>query len=361
MDEYPIHQFSEPVRVVSTTDARAYERYWFTVEDEAGEFFLVTGFGVYPNLDTVDAYVIFIRDGVHTSLRMHRLLGDDRANTRFGPLRAEVIEPFREWKLVLEDNDQDLRFDLRWRDTKRAIFQRFNPFGTSNRNGRLVTAEISGYETFGRVEGTITHQGQRIAVNPAHVRGSRDHHWGIRNGVGGPGHMEPETLRSHFAQFVEFEDWSIWGIRGLYNLGDKRPGFARVVKSDNRLRFDPQTKHLVGGIVTNTFDTGEVKEVHYEQIGSLVAHLRCGMYQGPTGGTPDGDIYHGMYVGDDVVAGRTDDLTDVRVRTELAGFEDHLCTARCDGETTVGILECRNPLLYDMCNEGLPGFSLLDS
>jgi hypothetical protein len=359
-DEYPIHQFPEPLRIVSTTDARAYERYWFTAEDESGEFFLVIGFGVYPNLGTADAYAILVRGQHHTSVRIHRLLGDDRADLQFGPLRAEVVTPFREWRFTLGDNDQDLRFDLRWRDTKRAVFQRVNPYGATNRDGRL-THEITGYESFGRVEGTIEHKGTRINVSRAHVRGSRDHHWGVRNGVGGPGHMEPDHMRSHFAQFVEFGDWSIWGMRCLYNLGDERPGTGRIIKSESKLRFDPETKHLLGGIVTNTFDNGEVKEVHYEQSGLLVAHLRCGMYSGPTKAHPDGDIYHGMYVGDEVVAGRTDDLSDPDVRRELAGFEDHLCIARCGDETTVGILECRDPLLYDMCKENLSGLSLLET
>jgi hypothetical protein len=53
-DEYPIHQFQEPARVVETTDPRALERYWFSAGHPAGEFFLVTGFGIYPNLDTAD-------------------------------------------------------------------------------------------------------------------------------------------------------------------------------------------------------------------------------------------------------------------------------------------------------------------
>lgn len=359
LDEYPIHQFGEPVRVLHTTDARAYERYWFTAEDSEGEFFLITGFGTYPNLDTVDAFVIFVHGGKHTSVRIHRRMGDDRANLQFGPLRAEVVEPFREWRLVLGENDRDLQFDLRWRDTKRAIFQRVNPYPTTSRNGRLVN-ELSGYESFGRIEGTIDFQGKRFDLSPARVRGSRDHHWGIRNGVGGPGHMEAEEVRSHFVQFVEFEDWSIWGHRGLYNIGDDRRGHSRIIATDNKLRFDPETKHLTGAIVTNTFDTGEVKEIHYEQLNSLVAHLRCGSYAGPTSGTPGDNIYQGMYVGDEVVIGRTDDLTDVEVRKELAGFEDHLCVARCGDETTVGILECRNPLMYEMCLQGIPGLSILE-
>lgn len=360
LDEYPIHQFPEPLRVVETTDARAYERYWFTAQDEQGEFFLVTGFGIYPNLDTADAYAIFVHGGAHTSVRIHRVLGDDRADLRFGPLTAEVIEPFREWRLTLGDNDEDFRFDLRWRDSKRAVFQRLiGELMPTSRRGRLVP-ETAGYESFGRIEGTVDYKGRRFELSPAKVRGSRDHHWGTRNGVGGPGHMEAQSRFSHCGQWVEFGDWSVWGWRCLYNLGDERPGVARVTKSDYRMRFDPETKHLRGGVVVNTLDNGEVKEIHYDQIGDQVAYLRCGMYPGPEGGTPGENLYHGMYVGDEVVAGQTYDVTDPKVRVDLAGFDDHLCIARCGDETTVGILECLNPILYEMCRDGWPGFSLLE-
>jgi hypothetical protein len=125
------------------------------------------------------------------------------------------------------------------------------------------------------------------------------------------------------------------------------------------LRFDPDTHHLTGGIVRNTLETGEVKEIHYQQIGSHVAYLRCAGYSGPEGGSPDDGFYHGMYVGEEVVSGRTDDITDPAVRVHLAGFDDHFCVASCDGETTVGVLECMNPVLYEMCRDELPGYSLL--
>jgi hypothetical protein len=363
-DEYPIHQFQEPLRVVETTDARAFERYWFTAADQSGEFFLVTGFGIYPNLDTADAYAVFVHDGKQTTVRMHRLLGDDRADLSYGPLSAEVVEPFREWRLTLADNDQDFTFDLRWRDTKRAVFERMMGGHRGSTNlGRLIPGR-AGYESFGRIEGTVELKGQRFTLDPARVRGSRDHHWGLRNGVGGPGHMEPMPRFSHCGQWVEFGDWSIWGSRCLYNLGDdKNPGAMRVVKAQHRLRFDPDTNHFIGGIITNTLANGEVKEIHYEQIGSQVAYLRTGGYGiVPDQGSPDDRVFHGMHVTDDLlVVGRTDDVTDPKVTMHLAGFDDHLCVARCGDEEVIGIIECMNPVLFEMCRDGIPGYALLEN
>lgn len=361
MDEYPIHQFPEPLRVFSTSDPRAYERYWFSVNDDHGEVFMAMGFGLYPNLGTADAYAIFVHNNQHTTVRSHRLLGDDRTDMTFGPINAEIIEPFREWRLSLGENQQGLRFDLRWRDTKRARFQRFiGRFIPSSHDGRLQP-EWAGYESFGTIEGTVEYQGKKFEIHPLRYRGSRDHHWGTRNGVGGPPHMVGAKRVSHLGQWVEFSDWSIWLHRVLYNIGDdSRPGAGKIEQIDHKLRFDPVTKALTGGIIRNRLSNGEIRDVTYDQIDNMVVYLRCGGYDGPTGGTPEENIYHGMYVGDNVVGGEKYDLSDPKVRAHIMGFEQHLCRATCNGETVIGILECRNPIIYEYCRDGRPGYSFLE-
>lgn len=357
-DEYPIHQTPDPIRVVATTDGRAHDRYWFTAQDLDGDFFLVVGYGVYPNQDTVDGYAILVRDGRHTTVRFHRPLGDDRGEISCGPFSAEPVEPFREWRLTLGENPMELSFDLRWRDTKRAVFGRMlpPPGHPMVRNGRPAPVDV-GYESFGRVSGEVRLGDLTLSLDPERTIGSRDHHWGHVNGVGGPGLMEAESSITHLGQWVEFEGWSIWGPRVLYDIGSEHPGTGHVVNSQHAMWFDEETKHLRGGVIENLLDDGRVKTIRYEPIEDLVAYLRCGMYHGPQGGTPNENLYHGMAVGDDLhVGGETFDLTDPAVRIRIAGFEDHLCRASCDGETTIGVLETKNPLLYEMCEAGLPGF-----
>jgi hypothetical protein len=176
--------------------------------------------------------------------------------------------------------------------------------------------------------------------------------------VGGPAHRVPQERMSHCGQWVEFDNWSIWGWRTLYNLGDPRPGAPAVEPLEHRLDFDPITKHLRGGAIVNRMPDGTTKEVTYEQIGNQTAYLRCGMYAGPElNGTPGTNLFQGSFVGAEVMTGETYDLNDPGVRTSLEGFDDHLCLATCEGETTVGILECVNPVLYEMCRDGAPGFS----
>lgn len=369
LDELPIHQSNEPLRLVASTDPRAFERYWFTAQDDNGEFFLIAGIGTYPNIGTVDAYAIIVADGKQTTVRAHRPMGFDRTNLSAGPLHFEMIEAFRDWHLVLGENEQNFTFDLHWHDTKRAIFRRLGEVKAPGILDFRLLHNWCGYETFGRISGTIHYKGRTVKVNCDTTRGSRDHHWGTRDGVGGfeLSHIKPFTSYkgervgfSHFGQWVEFKDWAIWGDRLLYNLGDEaNPGAETIEPVEQKLRFDPQTRHLIGGIVVNKLPNGELREVHYEAIGHQCAFLRTGGYTGCNGlGTPGGDLHHGAPVGE-LVDGDTFDISAPEVRTMLEGFEDLLVRATCNGETVVGILESRNPALHAMASKGIL-YSVLD-
>ncbi len=348
LDELPVHQWSErDMRFQATTDARAYERYWFTAQDKKGDLFVVTGFGLYPNLSTVEAYSIVNLRGQHTTVRAHRRIKPSRFDMRVGPINFEPVQAFKEWRLTLDENEYGIAYDLRWLETKRAIMQ--------------PTRFLGGYESFGRQEGTVTVKGERFEITTDAYVGSRDHHWGVRDGVGGKGHMiNPEgTSVATGGVWVEFKDWSVWGARVLYNLGDTRPQAGNIVRQERRLTFEPDTHIFTGGIVGVTLQTGETRELHFKRLGQQTAYLRCGMYGGREGGTPNGDIWHGMYVGDNAVSGETYDTTKADVRHLLAGAADHHCEVICDGETTYGMFESHDPLTYEMAKEGRPGYRLL--
>ena len=357
-DEYPIHQIGQPVRVVATTDARAYERYWFTAHDLNGEFFLAMGIGFYPNLGTADCYAVLSEGTTHTHVRAHKTLDEDRSTMEIGPFRFQMVKPFEEWHLTLASNDHGMEVDIRWFDAKRAVF---NSIDRSNISGRLPTY-TAGYETFGEIEGTIRVGDRTLILNRERTRGSRDHHWGIRNGVGGPALSDPVPAHTYVGQWTEFSDFGIWFQRLLLNKGDPRPGAIRIVKQERKLRFDPVTHHLTGGIIYNYLGDGSVKEVHYEQIPNRVVYLRFGMYTGADGrGEPQTGLYHGSYAGEEVlVGGGTHDISDPNVRIEIGGFENHLMRATCDGEETIGVLEVLNPLAWEYCRDGVNGFALAD-
>jgi hypothetical protein len=141
-----------------------------------------------------------------------------------------------------------------------------------------------------------------------------------------------------------------------------RPGAGRIAHQEIRVRFDEDRKTVREVRTSNLLDTGEVKELHWEVLGNQVAALRCGMYGGPDGGTPDENLFHGMYVGDNVVSGDTFDLNDPAVRAGVLGNDDYHCRVTCDGETTYGVFEA-NSVTYALAAGGvdtpLGRFSLL--
>ena len=353
-DEYPIHQIPAPLRVVGTSDVRAYERYWFSAADMSGEFVLMVGMGFYPNLGTVDGYVAWNQGGRHTTVRVHRYLDDDRRTISCGPLSFEIVEAFKEVRLVLAENEHGLSMDIRFHDTKRPVFADYPLPGPI---GRPPT-RTCGYESFGRVEGQVVLDGVAFDLQPETTLGSRDHHWGERNGVGGPHFADNRVRSGHFLQWVEFSDWSIWGMRCLLNPGDPRKGAIAVLRTEQELTFDPLTDHFIGGVVTNYLANGEVKKITYQQLGDRVIYLRTGMYMGPDfTGTPDENYFHGTDVG--VTTHRvTYDVTDPKTRIRLGGFEDHLVRATCDGEVTVGLIESKNPVPFEWVRDGKPGYRM---
>ncbi len=167
----------------------------------------------------------------------------------------------------------------------------------------------------------------------------------------------------HSGEWVEFEEFGIWGDHVLYNLGDERKRSGTLAKRVHRMRFEPETNLLHSGEVDLVFADGAIKTMSFERLGNQIAFLRCGMYGGPNGGTPDGDIWHGMRVasGDEVVVhGETFDVNDPAVRSRLAGQDQHHCRITCGGEVTYGLVEPYDTLCYDVSKAGVMGFSLLD-
>jgi hypothetical protein len=335
---------------------------------------VVIGLAFYPNLGTAEAFAIVNLRGRHTTVRAHRALPDDRMDMTLGPFRFDVEEPFRRWRLRLDTDGQPdgrpdhpagatdspaLSYDIAWLDTKRPVFRQL---GAGIIVGGRALSPVAGYDGFGRQQGWVQVGDERIELGPATHLGTRDHHWGTRDGVGGPGRYMG-MQHPHSGEWVEFEDFGVWGDHVLYNLGDPRKKSTTLARVLHRMRFEPDTHLLQSGEVDLVFADGSVKTMAFERLGHQIAFLRSGMYGGPNGGTPDGDLWHGMKVaeGDEVVVHReTFDVTDPAVRTRLAGLDQHHCRVTCEGEVTYGLVEPYDTLCYEVAKAGVMGFSLLD-
>jgi hypothetical protein len=112
-DEFPAHQLPYPVSVVSNTDPGFDDGYYFGIFSAEDRAFLFTGLRVNPNTDLVGGYAAFMRDGIQRTVRFSRTWRE-LSDTWIGPYRIQVVEPFREIRLTLQDNPSGMRFDVTW-------------------------------------------------------------------------------------------------------------------------------------------------------------------------------------------------------------------------------------------------------
>ena len=161
VDEFMIHNHPHPVRVMWTSDLQAYERMWFTCQDRTGDLLVVAGMGIYPNLGTAEAFAIVNVRGRHTTVRAHRKLGLNRMDMSVGPLNFELVQPFREWRIRLDENPYGISFDISWFDTKRPVYRLL---GGGMFIGTRPFSGVAGYDGFGRQSGWV--RAVRRAVRP---------------------------------------------------------------------------------------------------------------------------------------------------------------------------------------------------
>lgn len=356
LDDYMIHQTPDPVRVMKTSDLRAYERYWMVCHNTTGDLLVATGGSIYPNLDRAEAFAIVNHRGRHAAVRAFRPLGVDRANMRVGPIEPVIIRGLREWRFTLGLNDQAISFDITFRDTTRQVFREpLSDLAGGTPPGRRNDV-TTGFEGFGEVSGHVEVGGERIEFAPGSV-GTRDRHWGTGRGVGGPALSLGGRLHVGVSgnAFVAFPTWKLWGDRVFYPFGAPEAGSLRVGKPTRRLRFESDTHIFVEGVVEYPLANGETRSAHYERVGMQTAYLRCGMY----GGTPDLDIHQGAWAGPPAVQGETEDLRNAAVRARLSGLDEHLCRVTCGDEQVLGVYQTIDPVAYESCRAGRPGWSFL--
>jgi hypothetical protein len=102
-DEYPLHQTGRPVRHAGTS-RNLYDRFFFNGYSPDGDTFFAVALGVYPGRNVMDAAFGCIVDGVQHNVRASRLLGDDRLDTRVGPISVRIDEPLRRLTVTVDDD-----------------------------------------------------------------------------------------------------------------------------------------------------------------------------------------------------------------------------------------------------------------
>jgi hypothetical protein len=290
-DEFPVHQSPYPFSVVPVTDYSFDDGYYFGVFSPDERLFCFQGMRVNPNNDMIGGYAGVMLDGVQHTMRCKRPWRPD-CDTRIGPYSYEFVEPFREIRLVLEDNPTPLRFDLRWLATAPA-YEEAHHLATSR--GRRTTDQTR-YTQSGTAEGWIELKGRRYDVRPGEWSASRDHSWGL--------YFERPPLapasrwvrpREQAGPRRALRLWTVFsgpGLSGFYGLHESEDGeqlhlndtfgtpfegalhhtldgdAVELVAARHELRFKPGTKVMTGAKLELTDADGGTWTQQLECVGA---------------------------------------------------------------------------------------------
>lgn len=337
-DDLLIHQTSYPLDMVATTDPRAFDRFIFFLHDTSGEFLVSIGAGVYPNLDVMDAGVSAVHEGKQWNVRMSReLKGADRADTTIGPIKFEVVEGLKKWRMSLVENEHQIAFDLEF--TARS--QPHECHQLTEKSGHYTHFDMHHYTQSGRYRGWLQIGGRRWEVKPDSFYGHRDRSWGVRLYIGGiaPAGRDPggpgNGLRMWFP--VQFRERCvfIWyrennegeqtHLSGAILYEDGRVS-APWVKVDHDIKFDPVTRLHTSSVIEAITAEGEM-------VAMELCQLLPGIYMKGMG-----YFRHGKYRGELHVEGEQWDLNvpgEELVKCGLSSFQ--LVEVHSKGEVGYGV------------------------
>ena len=108
LDDYPIHQTSEPIAHTATSDRHHYDRYWLNGYADDAEFYFGIGAALYPNLGIMDCGFSIVCDGEQHAFHASRRAPREPTDVRVGPFQLEILEPIHNWVYIEgrpENND----------------------------------------------------------------------------------------------------------------------------------------------------------------------------------------------------------------------------------------------------------------
>jgi hypothetical protein len=310
-DEYLIHQTPHTFDRVATSDRNFYDRYFFNGYRRDGEVYFALAMGVYPNLGIMDAaFSVVLKGKQQYFVRASRLLGNDRMDTRVGPISVQVVEPLRKVRIRVAKNKWgiagDLVFDARSLPNEEPHFFRLA------RN--VPVMDYTRMTQHGAWSGKLSCDGQSFDLAQDTWWGSRDHSWGIR-GVGG---RDPRGAPlSEMPQFfwnwapLNFEDMCTLYTASEYADGTRWHESGVILKPypeaseqeaaiDHNLRFAKGTRWIdSGSVISLTPPKGKPVEIEFKPLYSFL--MKGIGYGEPKWG-------HGMWVGPDEVDGGMYDL-----------------------------------------------------
>ncbi len=155
-----MHQAPLSLGRVSSTDRNFYDRNYFNAHDRTGDIFLISGFGVYPNLSVVDAFVTVRHGDSQVAVRFSDALGERSMESKVGGYRLEVIEPLQKIRVICEH--EQLSCDITWDGSFPAVLEEAHILMSSPR----PILDASRFAQVGSWSGTLAVQGKDVTLDP---------------------------------------------------------------------------------------------------------------------------------------------------------------------------------------------------
>ncbi len=177
LDDYPIHQTPEPVAHPATSNPNFYDRTWFNGYRSDGSAYFGLGMAVYPHRDIMDCH-FSVREagGLQHCFYASRRAPSERTDTTIGPFRLEVVEPLRQTRVIIDDNESGVACDLTFSARTSAIEEGRQTL----RRRQQVMMDATRFAQFGRWTGTVSYPGGELIVDNETWRATKDRSWGIR-------------------------------------------------------------------------------------------------------------------------------------------------------------------------------------
>ena len=182
LDEHPYHQITASFAGVAGSDPQWNDGHYICAADQGGTIALTSNLRLYSNNDVLDGFVCIRHDGKQHNIRLSRRLRPNMGDLSVGPLRLELVEPMREVRLVLEENEFGIALDLTCRGTS-VPYE--DPAEVTRVDGRLVSERIT-YELAGKCAGWVQVGDTRCELDFSSASFFRNHSWGYQAGRGGP-------------------------------------------------------------------------------------------------------------------------------------------------------------------------------
>ncbi|NND38885.1 MAG: hypothetical protein HKO06_04775, partial [Pseudomonadales bacterium] len=296
LDDYPIHQYPQPIAETVSSDRFTYDRYWYNAHAKDGSFYFGVALGRYPNLGILDCSLSLVIDGRQYAFHGSRRAPLEPTDMSVGPFSLQILEPMGRHRVVIEPNETGIDCDLVFTPRTAAIQENRQTM----RNERHAVVDLCRLDQFGTWSGTIGYAGKKLTVEGDTTFGLKDKSWGVRPSgeayAGGapladfqpahfywiPIHWEDECSLAGWFEDADGYQWhNDQAFLPIYNKPENIPGVtdpaAKIWKGtvEHQLAMEPGTRRTVSGNIVMQDSLGERLEISFEK--PLLVHRMKGL------------------------------------------------------------------------------------